>query len=458
VGAGTSEGRAGALRYGSFPLVVLACTLALENGERLSLAQALDGIQDDFGVSDTALGVLGAVVTLFGIIGAIPIGVLTDRMKRTTLLAGAMAIWTVCIGFNALAPSFVFLLIARLGVGMVEANSPAAFSLMSDYYPVASRARMMGRYQMGSAVGGAIGIGTSGLLVDSYGWRAAFWVWVPLGAVVVFLLTRLPEPRRGDQDRAFHAESVTGFDVDGVPGTAFALALPLPARTSDLDYSSASSRQVLKELLRIRSMWFGVLSLTISQFLLVALGHWGIEFFKRAHDLSSAEATAFAPAIGAGAALGLIGGGAIADRLLQKGHVNARVYVASASSVAAAALLAPAVLTNSLPVAAVLLFLGTTCLTIPIAPSEAIVSDVVPSELRGRAASVRAIVRSVAALSPLIVGVLSDATDLSTALALLTPMYAIGGVLMLFAARSYPSDLAFVAAESRRSVEKETTE
>ena len=39
-------------------------------------------------------------------------------------------------------------------------------------------------------------------------------------------------------------------------------------------------------------------------------------------------------------------------------------------------------------------------------------SDVVPGELRGRAASVRSVVRALSALAPFIVGVLSDATDL----------------------------------------------
>jgi MFS family permease len=157
------------------------------------------------------------------------------------------------------------------------------------------------------------------------------------------------------------------------------------------------------------------------------------------------------PVIGGGAALGLLGGGELADRLLRRGVLNARVYVTAVASVLAAVLLLPAFLTTSLWLAAVLLFFGSFCLTVPVAPSEALVSDVVPGGLRGRAAAIRSVVRALSALSPLLVGALSDATDLSTALALLTPMYAIGGVVMLFAARTYPADLAFVAADARRT-------
>jgi hypothetical protein len=47
---------------------------------------------------------------------------------------------------------------------------------------------------------------------------------------------------------------------------------------------------------------------------------------------------------------------------------------------------------------------------------------------------------------------ISEATDLSTALAIVSPLYAVGGLLMLLAAKSYPGDLASVATQARASV------
>jgi hypothetical protein len=78
------------------------------------------------------------------------------------------------------------------------------------------------------------------------------------------------------------------------------------------------------------------------------------------------------------------------------------------------------------------------------------VSDVVVSQLRGRAATLRSVVRSLGAFGFVLIGALSDAWGLQVALAVVTPLYAVGGLLMLLAARSYPSDLAFVLAEARR--------
>ena len=442
-----------AKRYGMYPLIALASGVALEQGERLSLAQALDGIRDEFGASDTMLGALSAAMVIVGVVGAFPMGILADRWRRGTLLGIAMVIWTACMGLSAIAPTLLFLFITRLGVGAVEANSPASYSLIADYYPVATRARMMGRYQMGAAVGGLIGVALAGPLVDELGWRSAFWMWIPFGIVSAALLFRVPEPTRGAQDRAFHIEERQRIDVDTEPGLLPNFDLPTPPRVGTLDYASASWREVMSELVRIRSMWFGLMSLTISSFLLGALGAWGIEFFKRAHDLSATEAGFAAPVVGAGAAVGLLGGGIVSDRLLKAGDLNARVHVTAVASVAASVFLLPAILTSSLPLATVLFFFGSLCLTAPVAPSEALVSDVVPGELRGRAASVRSVVRALSALAPVLVGTISDALDgdLRTALAVFVPLYAVGGLVMLLAARTYPADLAFAAAEAERT-------
>ncbi len=391
-------------------------------------------------------------MVLIGVAGSIPFGALADRWRRTTLMVIAMLVWTACMGLSALAPTFAFLFASRMGIGVVEANGPAAVSLMADYYPVATRARMMGRYQLGAAVGGLLGVALAGVLVDTFGWRAAFWMWVPVGLVVVVLVHRLREPERGAQDRAFAEEEIDRIEADGVPGLLPDLHLPVVEPVAPSPGASASWGEVIRRLLTIRSMWFGLMALTISQFFSGALAYWGIEFFKRAFDLNATRAGVFAPVIGAGAVLGLVAGGEVADRLLRRGDVNARVHVTAAASVLASAFLLPAFLTTSLALAAVCLFFGSLFLTMPVAPAEALVSDVVPSELRGRASSVRSVVRALAALSPPIVGMISEATDLSTALAVVSPLYAVGGLLMLLAARSYPGDLASVATQARTSV------
>ena len=437
--------------YGWMPLVALATTVAIESGERLSLAQAAKGIKAEFHVTDTELAVLPAAMALVGVLGAFPFGILADRTRRTALLAGGVAIWTVCMGLNGLATTYAMLFLFRLGVGAVEANGPAAVSLVSDYYPVRIRAKVMGLYQSGALFGALVGLVVGGVVVDAYGWRWAFFMWVPAGAVVALFMLRQPEPARGDQDVDYQDELAEGLP-GGAEATEFVrrAELPPPTRLGTLDPATATPKEVYRELLKIRSMWLGVMALTISSILLNGLQFWGVEYYKRIHDLTAAEAGLYTGLFGLGAAVGIVAGGYLADHLLRRGIINARVYVVAFSSIAASLVLTPAFLSTSLTVAAPLMVLGGALLTVPVAPSEAMVTDVVVAQLRGRAATMRSVVRSLGAFGYVLIGALSDIWDLRIAIALVTPLYAVGGVLMLYAARTYPADLSFVLAESRR--------
>ncbi|MCU1461531.1 MAG: transporter [Acidimicrobiales bacterium] len=441
-----------AIKYGWAPLVALAATQMLEQGERQSLAQAVDGIQKTFHVSKTAVSFLPTAMGIVAIAGAIPLGILADRVRRTWLLAGAMAIWTVCMGLNGLATTYVFLFVARMGVGMVEANGSAATSLLSDYYPVRDRARMFGLYQSGALVGAIIGLVGGGFAVKYGGFRWAFLFWIPLGIATVLYLMRQPEPVRGHQDRDFgddlDAVNPGGIDVGGL--SELRALLPEPRRVGTLDYATATPREVGRELMRIPSMWFGVLSLCIGQMLLNGLQFWGVDYFKEVHGLDPAGAGALTGLLGAGSVVGILGGGFLSDRYLRRGVINARVYVIAFGSIAATLVLMPAFAATSLWVTAPLMVLGGVFLTLPVAPAEAMVSDVVVAQLRGRASAVRTIVRTVSVAGYVIIGVLADQIGLRWALVWTTPLYAVGGVLALFATRHYPHDLAFVVAESRR--------
>lgn len=441
------------------PLVALAATIMLETGERGSLSQAAEGIQQGFQVPDFWIGALPSAMTIVGAIGSVPFGHLADRHRRTLLLALAMSGWTAVMGLSAIAPSFSFLFITRLGVGLVEANGPASISLICDYYPLRERARRIGLYNSGALIGSALGLGLAGVFVDTWGWRAAFWMWIPLGLATIALLMRQPEPERGERDAELSQAIDANLDpMAGIDATVLAgvLTLPPPSRAGSFDYSINDWRKVYRELFRIRSMWFGVVGITVSQLLLSGLGFWGIPYFKEIYGLSASAAGGYAVTFGLGAAVGVVSGGFVADRLLRRGILNARVYVAAISPLVATALFVPAFTSRNLAVTAVLFIVGGVFLTLPIAPADALLTDVVVAPLRGRAAALRSVVRSAAGLAPLIIGGLKAVSDLRTALIVFTPIYAVGGLIMLLAARHYPADLAFVVAETERTRKPDT--
>ena len=90
-------------------------------------------------------------------------------------------------------------------------------------------------------------------------------MWIPLGIATVLTLLRTPEPARGHQDADFHDEATTeslmGVDAATLAGK---LDLPAPTRIGTLDYDDCTWREAYREIFKIRSMWFGVVGITMS--------------------------------------------------------------------------------------------------------------------------------------------------------------------------------------------------
>jgi sugar phosphate permease len=317
----------------------------------------------------------------------------------------------------------------------------------------------MGLYQSGALVGALFGLLGGGVIVGAFGWRWAFAMWIVPGLAVAALVARQPEPTRGSQDDTWE-EGMTATGDGFVLGAEGIALLPEPRRTATCDYATASTRDVLRELLAVRSMWFAVMAITISQLLLSGLQFWGVPYFERVDRVGAAAAGAIAALLGLGAVVGILGGGFASDRLLKRGIVNARVYVVAGGCLAATLVLVPAFASTSLWITAPLLFVGGVLITLPVAPAEALATDVIVAELRGRAAAVRSIVRSLSSVGPLVIGFASStlvsgfgasrADGLRWAIVGLAPVYAVGGAIMLLAARHYPADVSFVVSESRR--------
>jgi MFS family permease len=109
-----------------------------------------------------------------------------------------------------LAQSYLHLLLLRVGVGIGEAGaSPAAQSLLSDYFPPDKRASAFSVFAFGGPVGALFGTIAAGIVAQSHGWRAAFFlVGVPgLALALLFKLTTR-EPARGSQDPAGRASTI----------------------------------------------------------------------------------------------------------------------------------------------------------------------------------------------------------------------------------------------------------
>jgi EmrB/QacA subfamily drug resistance transporter len=158
----------------------------------------------------------------------VSVGRLGDIIGRGRLLLAGISLFTVASVLCGVAPTLWLLIAARAVQGLGAAIMMAlAMALVGETVPKEKTGSVMGLLGTMSAIGTALGPSLGGVLISGLGWRAIFFVNVPLGALALLLAYRtLPFDRHGPKtDRI-------GFDV---PGTlllvltlaAYALAMTL---------------------------------------------------------------------------------------------------------------------------------------------------------------------------------------------------------------------------------------
>lgn len=184
-------------RYG-YLLGLLFLVNFLNFFDRALPAVVLESIRAEFGLNDTQLGALGTAFVLVYAIAGIPLGRLSDRHRRLSVLAIGVTVWSLLTAATGATKNFVLLTAMRLGVGVGEAScAPAANSLIGDMYPSERRSRPMGLFMLGLPLGSLAAFAFGGWLAQQYGWRAPFFFAAVPGLIVAVLLWRAREPARG---------------------------------------------------------------------------------------------------------------------------------------------------------------------------------------------------------------------------------------------------------------------
>ena len=205
-------------RYPRYVLGVLVVVYVFNFLDRQILSILAERIKADLGVTDAQMGYLyGTAFAVFYAVFGIPLGRLADVWDRRRLIAWGLAAWSAMTALSGLARSFPQLALARIGVGVGEASaSPAAYSLLSDYFPRARRATALAIYSSGIYLGAGLGLGIGGLVVDRWdaawagaappfglrGWQVAFLAVGLPGILLALWVATLREPRRGETEGA----------------------------------------------------------------------------------------------------------------------------------------------------------------------------------------------------------------------------------------------------------------
>jgi predicted MFS family arabinose efflux permease len=408
--------------YRKYVLGILVVVYTLNFVDRQILAILAKPIQAELKLSDSQLGLMGglAFALLYSTM-ALPIATWADRGSRRTIMTVALALWSGFTALCGLAGSFLTIFLARVGVGIGEAGGVApSYSMISDYFPKAQRARALSVYSLGIPLGGAAGILFGGLIAKAISWRAAFII-VGLAGVVIAPLFRLTvrDPKRG-----------------GYEGNVVA---PPRARIAD----------VFRIVAKKPTFWllaFGAASSSVCGY---GLAFWLPSFFLRSLHLSyTGTAWYYAAITFFGGCLRILGGGVLADRA---GRADRRAYPLIPAIAFMLALPCFFIAVNmASPLAAFPLFLIPTGLNLMwLGPILTVVQHLVPGHMRTTASAMFLLINNLLGIGIgyYYFGAVSDALkphygDESLRYAIYSGLgfYVIAAALFLIAARSLKKD------------------
>jgi MFS family permease len=149
-GHGTSS-----LAYRWYVLIMMCLVYTLSIADRYVVSTVLEPMRLELHLSDGGVAFLtGVSLAILYVTFGFPISWLTDRASRRNILTASIIIWSAMTTLTGRAMSYYPLLATRIGVGIGEAGgTPAASSIISDYFPAARRPMALTIFSLGAPIG-----------------------------------------------------------------------------------------------------------------------------------------------------------------------------------------------------------------------------------------------------------------------------------------------------------------
>ncbi len=197
----SSNARTATSRFALALLLVLTVINFLNYLDRYVLSAVLEGIRGDLGFDDGQGGLLGSVFMIVYTVAAPLGGAIGDRYNRNRIAAVGVALWSLATIGSGFAQSYESLLTMRALIGIGEAGyATVAPSIIADVFRPSERGRKLAIFYLAIPMGSALGYLIGGAVGEAYGWRAAFYVAGTPGLVFAALAYFLPHPERGAMD------------------------------------------------------------------------------------------------------------------------------------------------------------------------------------------------------------------------------------------------------------------
>jgi MFS family permease len=127
-----------------WPLFLLTSIYALNVADQYLVPTVFPLIKQEFGLSDSALGLLSGSYVIVVMVMSVPFGYFADRYHRTRIISWGTAAWGASMILTGGAWNYASLFVARMTLGAWDpCDNPTSQSLMADYYPTVQRSKVM---------------------------------------------------------------------------------------------------------------------------------------------------------------------------------------------------------------------------------------------------------------------------------------------------------------------------
>jgi EmrB/QacA subfamily drug resistance transporter len=170
-------------------LVIATMTSFLTPFMGSSINIALPSIGAEFSMDAVSLSWIVSSYLLSAAVFLVPMGRIADIYGRKRVLTWGIIAFTFFSLLIAISNSVPVLIILRVLQGIGSAMIfGTGVAILTSAFPVRERGRALGINVASVYLGLSLGPSLGGILTEYFGWRSIFWVNVPLGLIVIFMI------------------------------------------------------------------------------------------------------------------------------------------------------------------------------------------------------------------------------------------------------------------------------
>lgn len=314
----TPPGRS--LRPTRFRWLVLATiflTYIVAMADRSNVGAVLPYIQDEFHISNTALGAISSFFFLGYAISQIPAGMLIGKVGTRGIVSAAVLLFSVITFLMGFTTTAIALILLRLLLGILEGPTPVGMtSTINRWFPTKEKGIATGVYIASTQVAPLAVPMIAVAIAEAAGWRAVFhWFAVPgvIMAIVFYLVVR-STPK--DSPRVNEAEAVHIADTGAgaTPAREFG-SMPLLDRIIRLRDTALLSGY--KQVLTSWNVWGITLAYFFMNNVLYGMITWVPTYLREARGFDAVGMGMIASTPFIGGIIGAVLGGVVSDKVFR---------------------------------------------------------------------------------------------------------------------------------------------